>query len=122
MAKLNFIQQLQALGYTVQEPATDFIAIDFEIPLGRFRGQKVTMALQVTEAFPMTPPPGPHFKPHLLPITGGGGSHPYGAIHTSPLGLEWQYWSRPFTAHWNNTAKTAKVYLTHINNLFIDLS
>lgn len=118
MAKLDFINQLQALGYTVQEPAPDFICFEYEIPVGKFYGQKVWMALQVNDSFPMNPPPGPHFKPHLLPITGGGGTHPYGAIHGSPLGAEWQYWSRPFTQHWNKTDKTAKTYLGHIKNLF----
>ena len=119
MAKLDFIQQLQALGYSVQEPAPDFLAIEFEIPVGRFQGQQmITMAFQVNDSFPMTPPPGPHIKPHLLPITGGGGTHPYGAIHSSPLGGDWQYWSRPFTAHWNTTDRTVKVYLAHIKNLF----
>jgi hypothetical protein len=118
MAKADFINQLQALGYSVMEPAPDFISIEYEIPIGKFQGQKVTMALQVNDSFPMNPPPGPHFKPHLLPITGGGGVHPYGAIHGSPLGADWQYWSRPFTAYWNATCRTVRTYLAHINNLF----
>jgi hypothetical protein len=118
MAKSDFVNQLQALGYTVLEPAPGFPCIEFEIPVGPFRGQSVMMAFQVHDSFPMSPPPGPHFKPHLLPVTGGGGCHPYGAIHNSPLGAEWQYWSRPFTAHWNSTNKTVKTYLAHINNLF----
>lgn len=121
MAKSDFVIQLQALGYTVLEPASGFLSIEFEIPIGCFQGQKVAMALQVSDCFPMCPPPGPHFKPHLLPITGGGGSHPYGAIHNSPLGAEWQYWSRPFTGHWNATNKTVKAYLAHINNLFFTI-
>ena len=33
----------------------------------------------------MNAPPGPHVKPHLLPITGGG-AHPYGGIHPSVMG------------------------------------
>jgi Prokaryotic E2 family E len=118
MAKLDFISQLQALGYVVQEPVTDFVSFEYEISVGKFIGQKVWMALQVTEGFPMNAPPGPHFKPHLLPITGGGGVHPLGAIHTSPLGTEWQYWSRPFNNEWNRTDRTVKSYLAHIRNLF----
>jgi hypothetical protein len=117
MAKIDFVNQLQTLGYIVLEPAPDFLSIKFEIPVGSFLGQNVWMALQVNDSFPMNPPPGPHFKPHLLPITGGGGTHPYGAIHESSLGSEWQYWSRPFTAHWNKTDKTVKTYLAHIKNL-----
>lgn len=117
MAKSDFMNQLQTLGYTVQEPASDLLAFEYEIPVGKFLGRKVWMALQVTDSFPMNPPPGPHFKPHLLPVTGGGGTHPYGAIHNSPLGAEWQYWSRPFTNEWNRTDKTVKTYLAHIKNL-----
>lgn len=118
MAKSDFISELLALGYSVQEPATDFLSIEYEIPVGKFAGQTVTMAFQVLDKFPMEPPPGPHFKPHLLPVTGGGGSHPFGAIHSSPLGSDWQYWSRPFSAHWNQTDRTVKTYLAHIRNLF----
>ena len=118
MAKLDFINQLQALGYTVQEPAPDFVSFEYEIPVGKFAGQKVWMALQVADSFPMNAPPGPHFKPHLLPISGGGGVHPLGAIHHSPLGTDWQYWSRPF-AEWNRSDRTVKTYLAHIRNLFV---
>lgn len=117
MAKVDFVNQLQALGYQVQELAPDFLAFEFEIPVGCFLGQKVQIAFQVGDNFPMNPPPGPHFSPHLLPITGGGGAHPYGAIHNSPLGTDWQYWSRPFSAHWNQTERTVKTYLGHIKNL-----
>jgi hypothetical protein len=117
MGKQDFIQELQALGYEVREPAIDFVSVEFIIPVGKFYNQKVSMALQVDGTFPMNPPPGPHFNPHLLPITGGGGAHPYGAIHASPLGNEWQYWSRPFK-DWNRTDKTVKTYMAHIKNLF----
>ncbi len=118
MAKLDFINQLQALDYIVQEPAPGFVSFEYEIPVGKFTGQKVWMSLQVLDSFPMNAPPGPHFKPHLLPVSGGGGVHPYGAIHGSPLGAEWQYWSRPFNNEWNRTDKTVKSYLAHIRNLF----
>ena len=84
MAKLDFINQLQALDYAVQELAPDFISFEYEIPVGKFIGKIVWIALQVNDSFPMNAPPGPHFKPHLLPISGGGGVHPLGAIHASP--------------------------------------
>ena len=117
MARVDFITQLRALGYTVREPAPGFLSFEYEIPVGKFQGQKVLIGLEVVDSFPMNPPPGPHFSPHLLPVTGGGGIHPYGAIHNSPLGSTWQYWSRPFAKHWNQTDKTVKTYLAHIRNL-----
>lgn len=116
MAKSDFINQLQALNYKVQELAPDFVLVEYEIPLGKFQGQVVTMGFQVQDSFPMTPPPGPHFKPLLLPITGGGGAHPFGAIHNSALGPDWEYWSRPFK-DWNRTDRSVRTYLAHIRNL-----
>ncbi len=116
MARADFINQLQTLGYEPREFAPDFILFEYEIPVGKFSGQKVQLAFQVNDSFPLNPPPGPHFNPQLLPITGGGGAHPYGAIHGSPLGPEWEYWSRPFK-EWNGTAKCVKTYLSHIKNL-----
>jgi hypothetical protein len=117
MARKDFISQMESLGYAVSEFPPDFISIEYIIPVGKFYGQKVNMAFQVNDSFPMNPPPGPHFKPHLLPVTGGGGTHPFGAIHNSPLGADWQYWSRPFNKHWNSTDRTVKTYLAHIKNL-----
>ena len=116
MAKSDFISQLHALSYKVEELTSEFVTIDYEIPLGKFQGQNVTMAFQVDDSFPMTPPPGPHFKPLLLPITGGSDAHPFGAIHSSALGTDWEYWSRPFK-DWNRTDKTVRTYLAHIKNL-----
>lgn len=116
MAKVDFVNQLQALGYITQEPQTNFVSFDYQIPVGKFRGQTVQLGFQVDDSFPMNPPGGPHFKPHLMPITGGGGAHPTGAIHNSPLGADWQYWSRPFK-EWNDTDKTVRTYLAHIRHL-----
>jgi hypothetical protein len=117
MGKEDFINQLHALGFNVQELANNFIGFEYEIPVGKFSGQKVSLAFQFDNGFPMNPPSGgPHFKPLLLPKTGGGGAHPFGAIHDSPLGAEWEYWSRPFK-DWNKTEKSAKAYMAHIRNL-----
>ena len=117
MSRIDFINQLQVLGYNVQEPAPGFLSFEYEIPVGKFSGQKVNIAFQFDNGFPMNPPAGgPHFKPQLLPITGGGGTHPFGAVHNSPIGSEWEYWSRPFK-DWNRTDKTVKTYMAHIRNL-----
>src|SRR5689334_22555744 len=112
MAKSDFLNQMQALNFQIQELADDFFVFPFMIPVGKFRGQAVKMGLQVHDSFPINPPPGPHFSPLLMPVTGGGGCHPFGAIHPSALGPEWEYWSRPFK-DWNRTDKTAKTYLAH---------
>lgn len=119
MGKIDFINQLKALGYNVQELPADFVTFEYEISVGKFKGQKVCIGLRLN-VLPNSAPLGPHFKPLLLPITGGGGQHPYGAIHNSPLGPEWEYWSRPFR-NWDQTDRTAKNYLAHINNLLIKI-
>jgi Prokaryotic E2 family E len=120
MAKAKFIQELQALGYTVQELVAEnrcFQVFDYLIPVGRFRGQKVRIGLEVQESFPMDAPPGPHFSPKLLPLHPGNDiPHPFGGVHASPLGADWQYWSRPFN-EWAQTNKTVKTYFTQINHL-----
>lgn len=116
MGKSLFISQLQALGYTAQELDSNFVTFSFKIPVGKFIGQTVKIAFQISNSFPMEPPTGPHFSPLLLPITNGGGTHPYGGIHTSPLGSTWEYWSRPCN-NWNQSDKSVKTYLAHIKNL-----
>ena len=120
MAKVHFIEQLEALGHTVQELVAEnrtFQVFDYEIPVGRFRGQKVRLALEVQESFPMDAPSGPHFSPMLLELHPKNDlPHPAGCIHNSPLGADWQYWSRPLN-EWPSMGKTVKAYMTHINHL-----
>lgn len=117
MGREVFISQLRVLGYSVRELANNFVEMDYVIPVGRFSGQHVVMAFQFDTAFPMNPPSGgPHFKPLLLPVTGGGGAHPYGAVHNSPLGAGWEYWSRPFK-DWNKTDRSVRAYMAHIRHL-----
>jgi len=115
MAADILFNQLVEMGYQPVMHPNEFVIFRFVIPHGRFRDREVEVALQAPN-YPDIPPPGPHFKPHLLPITGGGGAHPLGAIHGSPMGTEWQYWSRPLTG-WDQTAKNSEVYLAHLRTL-----
>lgn len=117
MSRETFINQLEALGYNPQELQHGFISIEYKIIKGRFKDMVVEMAFENPCNFPLTPAHGPHFKAMLLPIVGAGNrKHPYGGIHNSPLGTEWQHWSRPYV-NWNQTDKTVKTYLEHIKNL-----
>ena len=116
MVRIDFITQLEALGFKVQELSNNFISFSYKIDVGKFINKEVEIAFQVPDSFPLTPPHGPHFKPHILPISGGGGTHPYGGIHQSPLGQEWQHWSRPIK-EWGRTNKTVKIYLAHIRHI-----
>lgn len=117
MAKSDIIDQLTALGFAVQEPKEGFISFPYTVESGKFSGKFLTIGFQIDAAFPMNPMAGgPHFNPQLLPITNGGGSHPTGGVHKSPLGDNWQYWSRPFPK-WNESGKTVKIYMGHIKHL-----
>lgn len=107
----DFAVQLRDLGHEV-EVRDQFVVFPFIIPVGRRVGEKVTLGVNVPGDFPATPPPGPHVRPQI--------GHPAGAVHTSPLGSEWEYWSRPFPG-WTSTPRTVSDYLAHVRSLFMDL-
>lgn len=95
MGNQELLNQLQGKGFETWMHTNNFVCFKYKIPHGRFRGQQVEIALQGPQ-FPLIPPSGPYFKPHLLPITGGGGAHPYGGVHDRKVPTsEYQYWSRP---------------------------
>jgi len=115
--------QLAELGYQPTVPLdvngnpTDFVAFKFTIPHGRFRGQEVEIALTAPQ-FPSIPPSGPYIRPHLMPITGGGGLHPTGGVHQYNMPTpEFQYWSRP-CASWSEAEKNVKSYISFLRTLF----
>ena len=116
MPKEDFVRQLNQMGYEVDDLGGNHIAFQCEIPCGKMAGQKIKLGFDVPQDFPLTPPPGPHVSPRLLPNQSGG-THPTGGIHDSPFGPEWQYWSRPIS-HWSNTKRTVKDVMAHIWHLF----
>lgn len=113
-------RQLSELGYSpiiVENTNRKFVKFEFLIPVGRFKGKEVEIALEAPH-FPLNPPSGPFLKPHIMPISGNGGNHPTGGIHAMNLPTpDYQYWSRPFS-NWKNSEMTAKVYLAFIRTLF----
>ena len=117
MTRSDFITQLQTLGYGVEERGGNRLAFRYTIPLGTYAGQEVLLGFEVGEDFPATPPGGPHVSPRLLPLNNApGAQHPTGAIHESPFGVDWEYWSRPFPG-WPNTDRTVNAYMRHIRHL-----
>ena len=113
----DFVQQLRALGHTVQELGNNRVCFPYTIPLGKFKGKQISLGFEVPGDCPNSPPGGPHIRPQLLPIKQGGPSHPQDAVNPSPFGTDWEYWSRPFQG-WADFDHTVKVYMTHIRNLF----
>jgi hypothetical protein len=117
MAKSDFAKQLRELGYDVND-AGDNVDLAYEVPLGRFVGETIRLGFVVPGDFPDTPPSGPHIKPHIMPNSGGGGSHPTGGINpSSQFGGDWQYWSRPFP-NWSKTERNVRTYMAFIRRLF----
>lgn len=116
MAQTDFIEQLRALGYAVEELGEGKVAFPYSIPTGVFADHQIRLGFTVPGDFPITPPSGPHMSPRLLPLQSGG-THPSGGIHDSPFGPEWEYWSRPIH-NWNLTRMNVKVVLAHVWRLF----
>jgi hypothetical protein len=121
MDRAGFIQGLRDLGLAVEERAENYVTFPWEVPVGARAGERIRLGLQVPPDVEETPPSGPHVSPQLLPLSQTNpGTHPSDGIHASPLGGEWQYWSRPFPnpPGWASTDRSAKAYMRHINHLF----
>lgn len=116
MSRNDFVNQLAALGYAVEDKGNNQLAVRYTIPVGPKLGQEILMGFVVGEDFPAVPPTGPHISPRFFPNQGGG-THPTGGIHDSQFGPDWHYWSRPFQ-NWAATPRTVKVYMAHIRHLF----
>ena len=118
MGAQDFIQQLDALGYKVEDKGDGKVALPYTVPVGKFAGKEITLGFVVPGDFPLTPPSGPHVSPRLLPPNTSSQQHPAGGVHESaPFGPEWEYWSRPFPG-WSGTDRTARAYIAHLRNLF----
>jgi hypothetical protein len=110
-------RQLEEMGFVVSMDGDNFLFFKYKIPLGRFRDKEIDLGFEAPQ-FPLNPPSGLIIKPHLLPVSGGGGAHPNGGIHSRPSpSTEWQYWSRPFPG-WETSGKNAKAYMAFVRTLF----
>ena len=118
MNREDFIADLRAMGFEVSERDTEqaknFVVFRWTVPVGRLAGTRIMLGFQVQG---LNPPGGPHVSPHLLPIKPTAGQHPFDGVHPSPLGSEWQYWSRPF-GNWRETDRSGRAYMAHIHHLF----
>lgn len=131
MAKIDFINQLKALGIIPREPSADKVYFEWIVPLGRNINKKVLIGFVVQNDFPLNCPTGPHFKA----LDAGWIEHPQN-IHNQNFGHNWntypddrprdfymegwRYWSRP-CPNWNSSDKSVKYYLAHIKNLMMSV-
>lgn len=91
----------------------ELVVFSYKIEVGGRIGEVIRMGLARPPDWPLSCPPGPHISPRL--------GHPDGSIQGSPLGPEWEYWSRPVTG-WATSPRTFKAYMQHIRALFAALS
>src|SRR5882724_4802309 len=114
--RAEFEHQLRELGYEPDpgQPGNR-TAFPYWVPGGRFEGQDIALGFEVPPDFPRTPPPGPHVRPQLLPVSTSNPLHPY-KVDASNFGPEWEYWSRPYR-QWKGR-ESVRTYLVHIENLF----
>ena len=88
---------LRGLGYTVErvqgtDGAPYTIARNVEIMTGGLKGRRCDVGIGYVTSVPYAVPAAVHTRPALLPMAGG---EPYGT-QASPIGPDWQYWSRRF--------------------------
>ncbi len=93
------------------QPFTFAIYVDVGVDVGRHGGTRLEQLAVPFPDDPMLPPPGLHTRPHLDMI----GKN---AVHPSPLGPDWAYWSRPIP-NYSPAASTPRI-LSHIQTVFRD--
>ena len=108
----EFVRQARALGLASLEVDGDWVLFDLEIPAGKHAGEMRRIAAQVPADFPDTPPSGPHVTPAT--------THPAGAVHASPRGEGWVYWSRPIQG-WS-ADRSARAWVRHVRSLFAQVT
>lgn len=109
---VEFARQAEGLGLTGVEVNGSWVTFELPIPVGLHAGESRRIAAEVPADFPDTPPPGPHVSPAT--------THPAGAVHASPLGAQWVYWSRP--AQGWAADRSVKAWIRHVRSLFAQVT
>jgi hypothetical protein len=104
------IADLTEAGYTVSVVG-DIAIFSYAIEVGSRAGEAVRVGLPLLGDWPMSAPHGPHVSPRI--------GHPHGGVSDSPLGSDWEQWSRPIP-DWVG-ARTMSAYLRHLRTLFAQL-
>ncbi len=108
MALTDLRDAVRGAGYDATITG-DFVTFPYVIPVGARVGTTITVGLTAPD-FPINPPGGVHIRPRI--------QHPGdNAHHTSPLGPDWIYWSRPYP-DWPQSARDISDYLAHLRRLF----
>lgn len=106
-------EQLRALGFAVDLSFAQHQVVvvnDYDVNLGRHAGKRIRVGIPAND-FPFTAPAGLHISPLLAP----NGVH---NINASPLGADWQYWSRRLQ-DWKESDRTARHVISYINKVLL---
>lgn len=107
-------EQLRGLGFDVDLNFVQHQVVvinDYDIKVGRHAGKRIRVGIPAND-FPFSAPAGLHISPQLAP----NGSN---NINPSPLGAEWQYWSRRLQ-DWKESDRTARHVISYINKVLLN--
>ena len=117
MPPTDLLNDLKSRGFRTEHELRDiggiiYVVIDpYRVELGPHAGKEIALAIPTPGDYPFTAPPGLHVRPHLIQIGTRN-------VHASPLGPDWQYWSRPIV-DWKKDRSTARL-LSQVNRLLLD--
>jgi hypothetical protein len=113
--------ELAELGYGVTNPTADFVVVRYSVEVGPLADEFAELGWKVPADYHASAPGGLLVRPHLLPLNGNGGEHPWCGVHPSSVGGiadgSFQYWSRPHP-DWVNSTRDAAALMAHIRHLF----
>jgi hypothetical protein len=106
-------RQLEEIGFAVDESFRQqgvMVIKDFGVFVGRHASKVIDVGISCPD-FPFSAPAGIHLKPVLAP---NGANN----IQASPLGTDWQYWSRRLP-DWE-TDRSARHIISYINKVLLN--
>lgn len=117
MTNENLKSHLGAIGYAVEHltgnDGTPYLVIrDYRIATGSLAGRTCDVAIQQAASVPYVAPPAIHTRPALVPMDM---TNPL-RTQPSPIGPEWQYWSRLVRGQ-----PTPAVIVAHIATIFSEV-
>ena len=117
MSNETLIDYLRQLGWNIEviqgNDRLNYLVIkNFSIPLGTLTGKMCDIAIQQNNAVPFVLASAIHTRPHLVPMDMNSKLR----TQKSPIGLEWQYWSRVL-----NKPLTPQNIVTHIATIFSEV-
>ena len=107
-------EQLRELGFDVDLGFAQHNVVvvnNYAIKAGPHSGRQVRVGIPAQD-YPFTAPAGLHFNPVLVP-------NGVANVSQSPLGSDWQYWSRRLQ-DWKDSDRNARHVLSYINKMLLN--